>query len=235
MRYRLDRLLSESGRFTRSEARGAIRGGRVTVGGQCVKKPEEKIDASAEIFVDGKPLDCAQTRFLMLNKPEGVLSATEDPRQSTVLDLLPEHLRRQGLFPVGRLDKDTTGLLLLTNDGAFAHRVVAPKMHVPKCYRAVLDGALDDADVEAFADGIRLSDGTRCLPARLTLAEENVGIVTVFEGKYHQVKRMFAARGRTVLALHRTQIGSLLLDGALQPGEFRELLPEEIEAALKTE
>ena len=200
-----------------------------------MKRPEEKFDPSARICVDGARLDCTQTRYLMLYKPAGVLSATEDPRQRTVLDLLPEHLRRQGLFPVGRLDRDTTGLLLLTNDGAFAHRVISPKSHVPKRYRAVLDGSLGEADVRAFEEGIVLPDGTRCLPAVLELPEANVGLVTVYEGKYHQVKRMFAAVCKTVLALHRERIGSLALDGALRPGEFRELSSEEIAAALDTD
>ena len=227
---RLDKLLADSGRFTRSEARSAIRAGRVTVDGAAARKPEEKFDASqVEIRVDGEALNCTATRYYMLYKPAGVLSATDDPRQKTVLDLLPSALRRLGLFPVGRLDKDTTGLLLLTNDGEFAHRVISPKKHVPKLYRAVLDGRPSAADVAAFAEGLALADGTACLPARLELPEEHVGRVTVYEGKYHQVKRMFAARGYMVLALHREQIGALPLDSALQPGEFRELRPEEIE------
>ncbi len=231
---RLDRLLSGSGRFTRSQARGTIREGRVSVDGQIVKEPDRKFEPSACVCVDGELLDCARTRSLMLHKPAGVLSATEDPRQKTVLDLLPEHLRKQGLFPVGRLDRDTTGLLLLTNDGDFAHRVISPKHHVPKRYWALLDGPVGEADAAAFAEGIVLTDGTRCLPAVLECPEENVGLVTVYEGKYHQVKRMFAARGRTVLALHRERIGTLELDGALRPGEYRELRPEEIAAALDT-
>ena len=233
-RNRLDKLLSDSGRFTRSEARSAIRAGRVRVNGTVVKAPEEKYDGEADaVFVDGEALDCAGARYLMLYKPAGVLSATDDPRQKTVLDLLPEHLKRQGLFPVGRLDKDTTGLLLLTNDGDFAHRVISPKKHVPKRYRAALDGPLDAADITAFADGLVLGDGTRCLPAELEISGACEGTVTVFEGKYHQVKRMFAARGRTVTALHRERIGALQLDAALAPGEFRPLRPEELQAVFR--
>ena len=232
-RNRLDKLLADSGRFTRSEARDAIRAGRVTVNGGVVRKPEEKFDSeTAEICADGEGLDCAAKRYLMLYKPAGVLSATDDPRQRTVLDLLPLPLRRQGLFPVGRLDKDTTGLLLLTNDGDFAHRVISPKKHVPKLYRAALDGPLTEEDVAAFANGLTLSDGTVCLPAQLELPEPGVGLVTVYEGKYHQVKRMFAARGRTVLALHREKIGGLSLDGALEPGAYRELRPDELQTVL---
>ena len=228
---RLDKLLADSGRFTRSEARGAIRAGRVTVDAAAVRKPEEKFDAEHVVIrVDGEAINCAAVRYFMLYKPAGVLSATDDPSCATVLDLLPPELRRLGLFPVGRLDKDTTGLLLLTNDGDFAHRVISPKKHVPKRYRAALDGQPDAADVAAFAAGLVLADGTVCLPAKLELPEMNVGRITVYEGKYHQVKRMFAARGHTVLALHREQIGALPLDAGLQPGEYRELLPEETES-----
>ncbi len=231
---RLDKLLSDSGLFTRSEARATIRAGRVTVDGSVVRSPEEKYDAeTAEIRIDGARINCVGVRYLMMNKPTGVLSATDDPRQKTVLDLLPPELRKQRLFPVGRLDKDTTGLLLLTNDGAFAHRVISPKQHVPKRYRAELDGPLGAEDAAAFAEGIVLSDGTVCLPARLELADALVGIVTVYEGKYHQVKRMVAARGRTVLALHRESIGALRLDETLLPGGYRELRPDEIEAVFR--
>ena len=232
---RLDKLLSDSGRYTRSEARNAIRTGRVSVNGCPIRKPEEKFDAeTAEIIADGARIDWAEKRYLMLYKPAGVLSATDDPRQKTVLDLLPEMLRRQDLFPVGRLDKDTTGLLLLTNDGDFAHRVISPKKHVPKRYRAELDGPLGPDDDAAFREGLILPDGLRCLPAQLEFPQENIGVVTVFEGKYHQVKRMFAARGRKVLALHREQIGALKLDEALRPGEFRPLRPEEIDAVFQS-
>ena len=228
---RLDKLLSDSGHFTRSEARNAIRAGRVRVNGVAVRKPEQKYDADTDaITVDGEALSCTAFRYLMLHKPAGVLSATDDPKQTTVLDLLPPHLQKQGLFPVGRLDKDTTGLLLLTNDGDFAHRVISPKKHVPKRYRAALDGPIGPEDIAAFAEGLVLADGTKCLPAALERAESGEGIVTVYEGKYHQVKRMFAARGRTVTALHRERIGALWLDDALPPGAFRELRPEELDA-----
>ena len=228
---RLDKLLSDSGHFTRSEARNAIRAGRVRVNGEAVRKPEQKYDEDTDaITVDGEALSCSAFRYLMLHKPPGVLSATDDPKQTTVLDLLPPHLQKQGLFPVGRLDKDTTGLLLLTNDGDFAHRVISPKKHVPKRYRAALDGPIGPEDIAAFAEGLVLADGTKCLPAALERAESGEGIVTVYEGKYHQVKRMFAARGRTVTALHRERIGALWLDDALPPGAFRELRPEELDA-----
>ena len=231
---RLDKLLADSGAFTRSEARKCVRDGRVQVDGLTVRQPEAKFDAdSVSVSVDGAALSCASLRYLMLHKPAGVLSATEDPRQETVLDLLPSPYRRMGLFPVGRLDKDTTGLLLLTNDGDFAHRVISPKKHVPKVYRAEVDGELDAADAAVFAEGLVLGDGTVCLPAKLELPTPGVGRVTVYEGKYHQVKRMFAARGKPVTALHREKIGALTLDPALPPGGVRELTPAELEAVFQ--
>lgn len=231
---RLDKLLADSGRYSRSEARALIRAGRVGADGAVVRQPEAKLDpGSARITVDGEAICCVSKRCLMLYKPAGVLSATEDARQRTVLDLLPPEYRKMGLFPVGRLDKDTTGLLLLTNDGDLAHRVISPKKHVPKVYRAEVDGTLDEADRAAFAEGIALGDGTQCLPARLELLALDVGRVTVYEGKYHQVKRMFAARGKHVTALHRASIGALALDENMAPGDFREMLPEELEALFK--
>ena len=226
---RLDKLLADSGICSRSEAKELIRSGRVTVNGIVPRTAEEKFASeTAEICVDGEAVSCSAKRYLMLYKPGGILSATEDARQKTVIDLLSPQLKRQGLFPVGRLDKDTTGLLLLTNDGDFAHRVISPKKHVSKRYRAAVDGILDESDVRAFREGITLSDGTRCLPAELTILRPSVGQVTVFEGKYHQVKRMFAARGKHVTALHRESVGGLKLDPELKPGEYRELRPEEL-------
>ena len=231
---RLDKLLSDSGLYSRSEARALIRAGRVLADGAAVRQPEAKYDPdTAEITVDGAVISCAPKRCLMLYKPAGVLSATEDAHQQTVLDLLPSKYQRMGLFPVGRLDKDTTGLLLLTNDGDLAHRVISPKQHVPKVYRAETDGVLDEADIQAFAEGIILADETNCLPAKLELIGQTTGRVTVYEGKYHQVKRMFAARGKHVIALHRLSVGGLKVDESLAPGQFRELRPEEIEEIFK--
>jgi len=226
---RLDKLLADSGIASRSEAKALIRSGRVTVNGTVPRLAEEKYAAeTAVICVDGEVISYSEKRYLMLNKPCGVLSATEDASQKTVLDLLTPQLRRQDLFPVGRLDKDTTGLLLLTNDGDFAHRVISPKKHVPKKYRAAVDGILTEEDVLHFKEGIVLSDGTSCMPALLELVRPSVGIVTVFEGKYHQVKRMFASCGKHVTALHRFRIGALSLDETLSAGEYRELTPEEL-------
>ena len=228
---RLDKLLADSGTVSRSEAKQLVRAGRVTVNGVVARSGDEKYDpGTATICVDGAELSCSARRYLMLYKPAGVLSATEDAKQPTVLDLLPAQLRRQGLFPVGRLDKDTTGLLLLTNDGSFAHWVISPKQQVPKVYRATVEGSLTQEDILAFAAGLTLGDGTACLPARLEILRPDLGQVTVFEGKYHQVKRMFAARGKHVTALHRVSVGGLELDAALAPGDFRELTSGEIDA-----
>ena len=164
----------------------------------------------------------------MLHKPAGLLSATEDRRQKTVLDLLPEHLRRRGLFPVGRLDKDTEGLLLLTDDGPLGHALLSPKNHVDKVYYAKVEGRLDRTDAEALAAGMVLGDGLHCLPAELEpLGDGSQCHVTLREGKYHQVKRMLAARGKPVVYLKRLSMGPIALDPALAPGEWRPLTGEE--------
>ena len=166
----------------------------------------------------------------MLNKPAGLLSVSRDTRAPTVLELMPEAWRRRGLFCVGRLDKDTTGLLLLTDDGDFAHRVISPKSRIPKLYEAEVDGAAGEEDVRAFAEGLVLRDGTRCLPASLTALAPGRVRVEVFEGKYHQVKRMLAARDLPVRALRRLSIGPVALDAGLREGEFRPLREEELAA-----
>ena len=225
---RLDKVLSDSGMYSRREARELVRQGRVTVNGEAARSADDRVDAAvSEICVDGCALNCTRQRYIMLYKPGGVLSATEDSRQETVLSLLPPELRRLELAPVGRLDKDTTGLLILTNDGGYAHRVISPKKHVPKIYRAAVDGVLDEGDAAAFEAGIVLSDGTVCLPARLDIIRPSVCNVTVYEGKYHQVKRMLASRGKHVTALHRFKIGALELDSALKPGMWREMDADE--------
>ena len=224
MSMRLDRLLSELGAASRSELRQIIRRGRVSVDGVVVTEPERRVDPEgSEIRLDGELLTYRRFRYFMMDKPAGVLSVTEDRKQKTVLDLLPPELRRLDLFPVGRLDKDTSGLLILTNDGDFAHRVISPKSGVEKRYRAEVEGVPDEADVKAFAEGLTLGDGTKCLPARLEITGANICYVTVMEGKYHQVKRMLASRGKPVVSLRRLSVGALELDEALGPGGFREL------------
>lgn len=227
---RLDKILSSTGYWSRKEVKDLVRQGRVSVDGQKAKKPEDKCDpAHAVIAVDGKVVDCAPFVYLMLHKPDGLLSATEDKRQKTVIDLLPEHLQRRGLFPVGRLDKDTEGLLVLTDDGALAHELLSPKKHVDKVYYAKVDGILNDQDVTALAEGMTLGDGLECLPAELELLENGSEcLVTLREGKYHQVKRMLAARGKPVLYLKRLSMGGLKLDETLEKGQWRPLTAEEL-------
>lgn len=226
---RLDKLLSNLGVASRAECRRLLRAGRVRVAGECWRDGARNVPEGAEICMDGVPLDTRTVRHLMLNKPAGVLTATEDGKQATVMELLPALYRACGCMPVGRLDKDTTGLLLLTTDGTLAHRLIAPERHVDKVYEAEVEGALEEADIAAFAQGIPLKDFT-ALPARLEILGPGRGRVTVREGKYHQVKRMFGARGKPVLQLHRTAFGPLALDAGLAPGEYRELTEKEIAA-----
>ncbi len=227
---RLDKILAATGRWSRKEAAELIRAGRVKVDGQTARSREEKYPTTASFLVDGEPVSGERYVYLMLNKPRGLVSATDDPREKTVLTLLPEHLRRVGLFPAGRLDKDTTGLLLLTNDGAMAHALLSPKRHVDKRYYVEVDGVLDDGDASAFAAGMVLRDGLRCLPAELRPLGGGRAVVTLREGKYHQIKRMLSARGKPVTALKRLTFGPLELDEGLKEGAWRPVAPEELEA-----
>lgn len=232
--YRLDRIISESGAASRSEARRLITAGRVQVDGRPVTQADFKLDpAQSAVSLDGKALS-GGNRYLMLYKPPGVLSATEDRDQKTVLDLLPAKYKNLRLFPVGRLDKDTTGLLLLTNDGDFCHMVLSPKKQVGKRYEFTTGMPLDLEDVQALNQGLVLRDGTQCLPARLELDGDDPrhGFVTVVEGKYHQVKRMLAAIGKPVKTLKRLSIGGLELDPALKPGEVKELTENDLNRAV---
>ncbi len=225
---RLDKVLASTGRWTRREGKALISQGRVAVDGFRAKRPEDKLDPEENLLtVDGAAVDCAPFVYLMMNKPQGVVSATGDPRERTVLDLLPEHLRRRGLFPAGRLDKDTTGLLLLTDDGALAHALLSPRRHVEKTYYVEADGVLDEDDERAFREGLLLADGYRCLPAELRRTAPDRGFVTLREGKYHQIKRMLAARGKPVRCLERFSFGPLGLDPRLARGSWRPLTPEE--------
>ena len=231
---RLDKLLAATGRWSRKEAKALLKAGRVLVDGQTPAGPEQKIDRDRTVTVDGHPISTEEFTYLMLHKPAGVVSSTEDPREETVLSLLPKELRRLGLAPVGRLDKDTEGLLLLTNDGQLAHRLLSPARHVDKVYYAETDGTLTEADRDAFRQGMTLADGTRCLPAELEpLPEPSACLVTLREGKYHQVRRMLAARGKPVTYLKRLSMGPLTLDPALPPGAWRPLEDDEI-AALRS-
>lgn len=226
---RLDKLLAGTGKWSRREVKALVRQGLVRVDGRLADSAEDKLDpAAAIITVAGETISLCRFTYVMLHKPAGVLTATEDRKQPTVLDLLPPELRRIGLAPVGRLDKDTEGLLLLTNDGELAHRLLSPKYHVDKRYLARVDGELSAADTEAFARGMTLGDGLECLPAGLEVLPDRVCIVTLREGKFHQVKRMLAARGAPVLYLKRLSMGPLTLDDSLAAGAYRLLRAEEI-------
>ena len=234
MAVRLDKVLSELGVASRRELKQMIRSGRVSVNGQTVTEPEKHIDPEKdELCLDGAALRLRRFRYFMMDKPAGVLSVTEDRKQQTVLDLLPPELKRLGLFPVGRLDKDTGGLLILTNDGGFAHRVISPKAGVEKRYRAEVEGVPDEEDARAFAQGLILADGTRCLPAKLEITGGSVCFVTVMEGKYHQVKRMLASRRKPVQRLRRLSVGELEIGEDLGPGGFRELEENDLCKVLK--
>lgn len=228
---RLDKLLCDEGIASRKELKAIIKAGRVTVNGKAECVPETKVDLERDtVRLDGTVLKCAEYHYYMMDKPCGVLTATEDKTQKTVLDLLTPEMKRMGLFPVGRLDKDTSGLLLLTDNGEFAHRVISPKSNVEKLYYAKVDGIPNAEDVKAFEKGLLLADGTRCLPAKLEITGRNECFVTVMEGKYHQVKRMLASRGTPVKELRRLRIGSLSLDIDLGSGGFRELAQSEVDS-----
>ena len=197
---RLDKILAGTGRWSRREVKELVRQGRVTLDGAPAASPEQKLEpTAADIRVDGEPVAYRRFTYILLHKPAGVLSAVEDSRQKTVLDLLPLELRKQGLSPVGRLDKDTEGLLLLTNDGALTHRLLTPKNHVDKVYYARTEGTPTAEDAARLAQGITLPDGLRCLPAELKICGEGEVHLTLREGKFHQAKRMLAACGTPVV------------------------------------
>lgn len=233
MKLRLDKYLADMGIGTRTEVKKAITKGRVRVNEETVKRPEIKIDTEKDhVFYQGQMVAYAEYEYYMLNKPAGVVSATEDKNDSTVLDLIDEK-QRKDLFPVGRLDKDTEGLLLITNDGELAHQLLSPKKHVDKVYFARIDGKVTEEDVRRFAEGLEIGEEKPTLPAYLEiLKREEISEIrlTIREGKFHQVKRMFHAVGKEVIYLKRLQIGSLVLDPRLALGEYRELTGQELEA-----
>lgn len=231
-RMRLDKLLAHLNCGSRKEVQAMIRAGRVQVNGAVERDPATKVDSdSAQVVLDGQAQKYQAQRYYMLNKPAGVITASRDARHDTVLDLFPEEMRR-GLFAVGRLDKDTEGLLIVTDDGALSHALMSPSRHVYKVYEAVVEGILVPEAEARFQTGLTLKDGTVCLPARLERlaggGEQRVR-VTLREGKYHQVKRMIAAVGGVVVQLRRTQLGGLQLDPALTEGAFRALTEQELE------
>ena len=231
-RQRIDKILSNRGYGTRKEVKELISGGLVEIDGIVVKDPGQQVMAdSQEIKVGGRKLLYKDFIYIMMNKPQGVISATEDSRERTVIDLLSDEFKAFKPFPVGRLDKDTEGLLLLTNDGQLAHRLLSPKKHVPKTYIAKVAGRVSEEDVEAFGKGVILEDGYKTMASKLEiLVRGSISLVevTIYEGKFHQVKRMFQAVGKEVIFLKRISMGELKLDETLEPGEYRELNEEEL-------
>lgn len=230
---RLDKFLCDAGAGTRSQVKQILKTGRVTVDGRPVRDGSVKIDpALSAVALDGQTLSGKRRMVVMLNKPAGFVTATQDKQDRTVMELLKPEWRNQDLKPVGRLDKATEGLLLFTNDGDLLHRLIAPKKEVPKIYYAQHEGTADAEDVAAFAAGLTLRDGTVCLPAKLEPLGPGESLITVYEGKYHQVRRMMASRDMTVTYLERRHEGGLTL-GELPRGECRELTPDELEKLLK--
>lgn len=226
---RLDKVIANRGVASRREVKALVRQGRVLVDGVPAAAPDMKVAAeTAVITVDGMTLGSERHIYLLLHKPAGVLTATEDKRQPTVLDLIPQELRRRDLAPVGRLDKDTEGLLLLTDDGELTHRLLSPKYHVDKVYYARVEGVPDEQDAAAFAEGLLLGDGLQCLPAKLEPLGGGECLVTLREGKFHQVKRMLASRGKPVQYLKRLSMGPLRLEPELAAGQCRLLTEEEL-------
>ena len=229
---RLDKYLAETAQCTRSEAKTLLNRGRVTVNGAVCKKGDTQLREGDSVAVDGAPLAYQQFVYLMLNKPEGVVSASTDKRDTTVVDLIGDAYPRRELFPAGRLDKTSTGFVLLTDDGGFAHEILAPKRHVSKTYTVTLDTPLTAEMKAGFAAGVTLADGTALSPAEVeALTPDGLTVrVLLKQGVYHQIKRMFGVFDAGVNALHREVIGPVALDAALVPGQWRELTAEEVNA-----
>lgn len=236
---RLDKIIASQGQYSRSEVKKLIKGGRITVDGTVPKSSDLKFDpTTVKIEIDGELLCYKKHIYIMLNKPQGVISASNDKTQKTVVDLVPKELFREGLFPAGRLDGDTTGFVLITDDGDFAHRILSPKNHIMKTYHATLRDALTQEDIVRFSQGLTLGDGTECLEAHVRVlekGEKNIAEIKIYEGKYHQVKRMFASLGNKVLELRRVKMGGLELDETLSEGECREITDEELKMITEQE
>ena len=234
---RLDKCLADCGLGTRSEVKSLLKAKRITVNGKVATNGKVQVNPETDdIMFDGEKIQYEEFVYIIMNKPKGVVSATEDNLHKTVLDLIDPLYFKKGVFPVGRLDIDTHGLLLLTNDGELAHRLLSPKKHVTKIYQARVEGVMTAEDVTAFEKGIVLSDGTECMPARLdilsTTQDESVVPIHLKEGKFHQVKRMVKACGKTVVDLQRLTMGPLKLDESLALGESRPLTEEELESLM---
>lgn len=224
---RLDKIISNRTGISRKDVKSAISSGKVTVSGTVVRSSDFKVGENEEIIIDGKKISGNANVYLVLNKPKGYVSATEDPEQKTVIELVPPELFRNGIFPAGRLDKDTTGLMIITDDGDFAHRILAPRKHVPKKYAVTIDLPVTEKMKEGFENGIELSDGI-CKSAKLFKTGEYTCKVTLSEGRYHQIKRMFGCFGAKVTELHRLSMGGFSLPEDLLPGECRELSENEL-------
>lgn len=227
---RFDKIIATQFNISRKDARIAIRRGKATLDGKILRDFGALVNVDADITFNGQALSYKKYVYILMNKPKGVLSASEDKNRKTVVDLVPEELRRNGLFPVGRLDKDTTGFLIITDDGDFAHKAISPKYEVYKKYLVTLDGELTNDMVKAFAEGITLADGTPCRKAELEIVESRVARVKICEGKYHQIKRMFGVVGLGVNELKREAVGSLSLPENLGEGECIELTNDQIKA-----
>ena len=233
-KQRLDKFVSNQLNIPRSETKTAIRRGRTSVSGQVIRDPSFIIDVdTAQVEHCGVKIAYKKNIYIIMNKPMGVLSASSDKNRETVVDLVPENLKRADLFPVGRLDKDTTGLLLITDDGEFAHNCISPKRGIPKVYEVELDGEITADMPDKFLEGVTLADGTVCKSAILQRMGENTARVTITEGKYHQIKRMFGVFGLGVNKLHRISVGDLVLPATLKEGECEEIPLEELKKVLK--
>ena len=232
-KQRIDKFISNQLLLSRSVVRSGILKGKATVNGDVVRNAGTIIDADNDVITyEGNPIGYKEYVYILMNKPKGVLSAANDKSRETVVDLVPESLRRQGLFPVGRLDKDTTGLLLITDDGIFAHNCISPKKAISKSYIATLDGDINDDMIKQFKEGVVLADGTLCKSALLERVAKNIARIIITEGKYHQIKRMFGTVGLGVNDLHREAIGGLALPDTLKEGECIEMTKEQLENSI---
>lgn len=226
---RIDKIIASQGLYSRSDVKYMINRKRITIDGKIITSASQKADVDKnEILLDGKPFVVKKQIYLMLNKPKGYVSATEDKKQQTVLELVPAELKGRDLFPAGRLDKDTTGLMIITDDGMLAHNILSPKKHVQKIYRVELDIPVTEEMQKGFAEGVELNDGV-CKDAKLVILGEKTAEVTLREGRYHQIKRMFGCYGAKVVELHRLAMGELYLPDDLPEGECRELTEEDLQ------
>lgn len=231
---RIDKIIASQGVYSRSEVKKLIQQKKIKVNGEIITSPNMKIDAAnAKILIDNETLMIKEHIYLMLNKPEGYVSATKDGKEKTVLDLVPNEYRNREVFPAGRLDKNTTGLMIITDDGKMAHNILAPKKHISKKYEVTIDIPVTEEMKNGFKDGIDLIDG-KCKSSDMVITGQYTAEVILTEGRYHQIKRMFGCYGAKVTKLHRTQMGKLELPKDLAPGKTRELTPEELEKLCQT-